>query len=77
MILCLYASEHCSYALYEFQAHAAIVVWAFPEAGMIIVEVHSAILVNAPVPFAPSCIKHIVEPERQDVLCKTFVDFTA
>ena len=50
--MCFYVSEHCSDALYEFQAHAAIVVWAFPEAGMVIVEVHSAILADAPVPFA-------------------------
>ena len=28
-------------------------------------------------PAAPPCVKHIVEPEGQDVLSKTFVDFTA
>jgi hypothetical protein len=47
-----YVLEHCSNAPYEFQAHAAIVVWAFPEASMVVIEVYTIILVDTPVPFA-------------------------
>ena len=32
---------------------------------------------HPPIPAAPFCVKHIVEPERQDILCETFVGFTA
>lgn len=44
--------KHRFYTFDNFQAHPAIVVGALPEAGVVIVEVYTAVLADAPVPFA-------------------------
>ena len=44
---------------YRLYAHAAIVVGAFPEAGLVVVEVYRAVGADAPVPLAVGVVDEV------------------
>ena len=40
------------HSLYDFQAHASVMIGAFPESGLIVLHIDAAIGFSAPVPLA-------------------------